>query len=129
MKTTNNTQQVSGNHYENEIEPVHIMAALRLNWFQGEILKYVSRHHRKNGISDINKSIHVCDMANDLKVDINKDSVLFNNHTKLIDKYIAQFNILDQFYLRRIINDIYFLSWDDIRESIIIYKEQCYGKR
>lgn len=128
MKTTNNTEQVSGKHYDMEIEPVHIIAALKLNWFQGEILKYVSRHRRKNGISDINKSIHVCDIANDLNIDINKDSVLFNSHIKLIDKYIDQFPIYDQFLLRRIINDLYFLSWEEIRESIIKYKEQCYEK-
>lgn len=129
MKTTNNTTQINGNHYDLEIEPVHIMAALRFNWFQGEILKYVSLHHRKNGISDINKSIHVCDMADDLLVDTKGDPVLFNKYTKLIDKYIAQFLIHDQFYLRRIINDLYFLSWDNIRESIILYKEHCYEKR
>lgn len=49
MKTSNNTNQVGGNHYQFEIEPVHLMVKYNLNWFQGEILKYVSRHTNKNG--------------------------------------------------------------------------------
>lgn len=69
MRTTNNTNQVNGSHYEGigKIEPVHLMVEYNLNWFQGEILKYVSRHWTKNGIIDLNKAIHIADMAIDLK--------------------------------------------------------------
>lgn len=67
MKTSNNTNQVGGNHYQFEIEPVHLMVKYNLNWFQGEILKYVSRHTNKNGKQDLEKALHICDMAIDLK--------------------------------------------------------------
>ena len=67
MKTTNNTHEVNGSHYESDgpLEPVHLMQAFNMNWFQGEILKYCSRHWRKNGINDLNKAIHIADMAKD----------------------------------------------------------------
>lgn len=31
MKTSNNTNQVGGNHYQFEIEPVHLMVKYNLN--------------------------------------------------------------------------------------------------
>lgn len=63
MKTSNNTNQVGGTHYQFEIEPVHLMVKYNLNWFQGEILKYVSRHTNTNGKQDLEKALHICDMA------------------------------------------------------------------
>lgn len=58
MKTSNNTNQVGGTHYQFEIEPVHLMVKYNLNWFQGEVLKYVSRHTNKNGKQDLEKALH-----------------------------------------------------------------------
>lgn len=127
MKTTNNTKQVSGTHYNMSIEPVHIMAALNLNWFQGEILKYVSRHHRKNGVTDLNKAIHVCDMAKDLEITNNPIKEVWVKNNELISKYLAQFGQLGV-PLLTVLYKLYNHTWDDIRESIIKYKEQYYGK-
>lgn len=127
MKTTNNTEQVSGKHYEMEIEPVHIIAALKLNWFQGEILKYVSRHRRKNGISDLNKAIHVCDMAKDLNVKNILDKSLWIDNRELVSNYLSQFNE-EGVYLLTFLFKLYHSTWEEIRESIIKYKEQCYEK-
>lgn len=98
MKTSNNTNQVGGNHYQFEIEPVHLMVKYNLNWFQGEILKYVSRHTNKNGKQDLEKAIHICDMAIDLKPTIvSKVSLLEENGEEYFETYISQMSILDMF--------------------------------
>lgn len=61
-------QEVAGNHYEKfQIEPIHIMVSYNLNWFQGEALKYISRYQDKGGIKDLEKAIHVIEMADELK--------------------------------------------------------------
>lgn len=125
MKTTNNTEQVSGKHYYMEIEPVHIISEFNFNWFQGEALKYVSRHYRKNGINDLNKAIHISDMSIDLK----PLSLTKNWNDNLVSRYVDQFEKCYRDGLLEIIKSLYFLPWEDIRESIIQYKEQCYGKR
>lgn len=127
MKTSNNTTQVNGDHYDNEIEPVHIMVALNFNWFEGEILKYVSRHRRKNGVSDLNKAIHICDMSIDLDPEVHTSG--WNRHVELIDKYVNQFPKEDQNSLMGIIENLYFESWECIKESIIKYKLECYVEK
>ena len=91
MKTTNNTHQVNGSHYEGigKIEPVHLMVEYNLNWFQGEILKYVSRHWTKNGITDLMKAIHIADMSIDLKPIYQSKERL--HHIKTYIAYSEQF--------------------------------------
>lgn len=127
MKTSNGTTQVNGDHYENEIEPVHIIAEFKFDWFQGEILKYVSRHKRKNGISDLNKSIHICDIARDLHVD--GDIIAISSKRKdLLNKYINQFPKEDQGSLSSIIRSLCEDSWVLIRDNLVSYKDKCYGE-
>lgn len=63
----NNSQEVGGNHYGRfKIEPVHLMVTYSLNWFQGEALKYVSRHWFKGKEQDLDKAYHIMEMAKNL---------------------------------------------------------------
>lgn len=94
MKTTNNTQEVGGDHYQlnGDIEPVHLMVQLDLNWFQGEILKYVSRHWNKNGKVDLQKAMHICDMAIDFNLKYRfKTKMLKPSQEILLDNYCKQY--------------------------------------
>lgn len=93
MKTKDNKSQVQGNHYERlTIEPVKIIALLKLDWFRGEVIKYVSRFPCKNGVIDLNKAIHVLSMYKEL-VEPEDITDLYNNSPlyPLIDKYVNQF--------------------------------------
>lgn len=133
MKTTNNTEQVSGNHYNvGEIEPVHIMAYYQLDWFQGEVLKYCSRHWNKNGIIDLNKAIHVIDMAKDFntlpRVRFSMPSV----GTKFLNMYINQFEKYYQDQLPLFKDFIYSLieyDKDKVRSSIVNQIKLFYGQK
>ena len=51
--------QVGGLHYKNcKIEPVEYIHANGLDFFEGNCLKYLSRHRHKNKDEDIKKLIH-----------------------------------------------------------------------
>lgn len=128
MKTSNNTVQVNGNHYDFEIEPVDIMVILNLNWFQGEILKYVSRHKRKNGISDINKAIHICDMAIDLKPKIFTNNNIYIDKYDTIQKYINQFRNQDKVFIEKILISFVINPWYILRDILVEYRDISYGK-
>jgi hypothetical protein len=56
-------RQVGGNHYaEMPIQPVEFIVANELGFLEGNIVKYVCRHHAKNGAEDIQKAIHYCEL-------------------------------------------------------------------
>lgn len=55
--------QVGGTHYQNlKIQPVEYIHANNLSFFEGNVVKYVTRHRMKNGEEDIKKAIHYCKM-------------------------------------------------------------------
>ena len=59
-----NLHQVGGTHYERlKIQPVKLFVQYKLNWFQGEAIKYPSRFPHKGGLKDLQKSVHIMDMA------------------------------------------------------------------
>jgi hypothetical protein len=52
-------RQVGGSHYvECRIQPVEFIQANALGFCEGNIVKYVSRHHLKNGKVDLEKALH-----------------------------------------------------------------------
>jgi hypothetical protein len=52
-------QQVGGDHYCNmAIQPAEYAQLNNLNFIEGCVVKYVSRHRNKNGAEDIKKAIH-----------------------------------------------------------------------
>lgn len=52
-------KQEGGNHYKLlGIQPVEYIQANSLNFFEGNVVKYVTRHRSKNKAQDIKKAIH-----------------------------------------------------------------------
>jgi hypothetical protein len=51
-------QQVGGTHYQGDIQPLEYIRANGLNYEEGNVVKYVTRHRKKNGKQDIEKAIH-----------------------------------------------------------------------
>ena len=53
------SQQVGGDHYSTmAIQPAVYAQRNQLNFIEGCVVKYVSRHRNKNGAEDIKKAIH-----------------------------------------------------------------------
>lgn len=54
-----NEHQEGGAHYKNSaIQPWDYIAANGLDYFAGNVVKYVSRYKDKNGIEDLKKAKH-----------------------------------------------------------------------
>jgi len=56
-------RQIGGNHYKNfTIQPYEFISKNKLSFFQGNVVKYVCRYLNKNGIQDLEKIIHYCEL-------------------------------------------------------------------
>ena len=50
-------EQVGGNHYQMEIQPIDFIMRNNIPFAEGNVIKYVARHKQKNGIEDIKKAM------------------------------------------------------------------------
>ena len=56
-------RQVGGSHYKSfNIQPFEFISKNELSFFQGCVVKYVCRYKNKNGIQDLEKIIHYCEL-------------------------------------------------------------------
>ena len=53
-----NEKQVGGSHYRSDIQHWDYVVANDLDYFQGQITKYVTRWKKKNGLKDLLKAQH-----------------------------------------------------------------------
>lgn len=52
-------KQVGGAHYKDcGIQPVEYIHSNNLNYFEGNAVKYITRHRSKGGKQDLEKAIH-----------------------------------------------------------------------
>ena len=66
--TTSLATQVGGNHYKDlPIQPVEYIHANALGYFEGNVVKYVSRWRKKNGIADLEKAKHYIELLIELE--------------------------------------------------------------
>lgn len=76
-----NERQVGGEHYKTNpgiVEHWDIVAQHGLDYFQGQITKYVMRWHKKGGVQDLEKARHFLDKYIELqkpKEDLHSDGV------------------------------------------------------
>ena len=56
-------KQIGGKHYkDHKIQPYEFIQANDLNYLQGVIIKYIVRYKDKNGVEDLQKIIHYCEL-------------------------------------------------------------------
>ena len=61
-------EQVGGDHYKKlGVQPVEFISAINANFFQGNVIKYVTRYKDKNGIKDLEKAKHYLELMKELK--------------------------------------------------------------
>ena len=57
-------RQVGGSHYKNfAIQPSEYIRKNDLGWYEGNIVKYATRHRAKGGREDLLKVIHYAELA------------------------------------------------------------------
>ena len=63
MSESSLTKQVAGTHYKDlPIQPVEYIHANAIGYFEGNVIKYVSRWRAKNGIADLEKAKHYIEL-------------------------------------------------------------------
>lgn len=63
-KDTVFSEQIGGSHYKDmPFQPIKLISMLDLDFFQGNVVKYVSRYKLKDGVRDLEKAKHYCQMA------------------------------------------------------------------
>lgn len=61
-------EQFGGNHYKDRpIQPIEYIHANKLNFFEGNVVKYITRWREKGGISDLEKARHYIDLLIELE--------------------------------------------------------------
>jgi len=56
-------KQVGSNHYKlSGIQPVEYIHANYLNFCEGNVIKYITRHRNKNKEEDVRKALHYCQL-------------------------------------------------------------------
>lgn len=54
-----NQHQVKGTHYKTKvIQPWDYIASNNIGYFEGNVIKYVSRWKEKDGVADLQKALH-----------------------------------------------------------------------
>lgn len=60
--------QVGGDHYKSlAIQPVEYIHANKIGYFEGNVIKYVTRWRAKNGVADLEKAKHYIDLLVELE--------------------------------------------------------------
>lgn len=69
MDDKNNALQkeVGGEHYKMKIQPIEFITANNIPFIEGNVIKYVCRHRKKNGVQDIDKAIHYLELLKQLE--------------------------------------------------------------
>ena len=62
------SKQVAGSHYKDQaIQPVEYIHANKIGYFEGNVIKYVTRWRNKNGIADLEKAKHYIELLIELE--------------------------------------------------------------
>src|SRR5210317_925779 len=62
-KSKPSDKQIGSNHYKDcAIQPVDYIVKNNLDFLEGNVVKYITRHKTKNGIEDIRKVIHYAEL-------------------------------------------------------------------
>ncbi len=57
------SKQIGGSHYKSNIEPWDVFLDWQLDPWLCNVIKYVQRHNKKNGLEDLEKAKHYLEFA------------------------------------------------------------------
>lgn len=80
-----NERQVGGTHYKSEYQHWDFVLDTHMNYLYGCATKYISRWRKKNGVQDLEKSIHYLQKAEVTGVGIFKTAKVLDKFRKFAD--------------------------------------------
>ena len=111
------SQQIGGSHYKMmPFQPIYLIGMLDLDFCQGNVVKYVSRYKLKDGVRDLEKAKHYCQMAMELVYKPAPDVVYLS---EAID------DVWDFVKLNKLDNEVYMIlmhvvrrHWEEVEQAI-----------
>lgn len=85
-----NERQVAGSHYRAGIQHWDLMAHNRVGYFEAQITKYITRWKKKNGVQDVEKSIHYFEKLTEL---LNQDVLDIPVHPSIEPYLLEEFKV------------------------------------
>lgn len=112
-------KQVGGTHYLRlKIQPVELFVKLNLNWFQAEIIKYLSRYPNKGLELDLKKARNITMMS----IQFFGDTLdLDYGNIPIVEKYTDQFREYSNYFNEPI-------SFSILRDAIYAVINKQYSK-
>lgn len=113
MKATDT--QIGGSYYKDmPYQPIKLIDKLELDYFSGNVLKYLCRYRQKDGIKDLEKARHYCQLANELNVIKFSPSTL---DTEEVEDFV-RINEISEEVEEIILYDLLAGKWDDAIDDI-----------
>ena len=80
--------QVGGDHYKKlGIQPIELIRDINANFFQGNVIKYITIYKYKNGIKDLEKAKHYLELIEELHPN-NNSSKITSYEIDKVNEYI-----------------------------------------
>ena len=81
-------EQVGGDHYKKlGMQPIELIRDINANFFQGNVIKYITRYKDKNGIKDLEKAKHYLELIEELHPN-NNSSKITSYEIDKVNEYI-----------------------------------------
>lgn len=91
--------QIGGDHYKSAYQPIEFITRFRLLKIEGDLVKYITRHYKKNGKEDLEKAYHYLTLGNQFeclwKLPENMSRSFFNEE---LNRYAKENNITELEY-------------------------------
>ena len=114
--------QIGGNHYQSSYQPLNLILKYNLNFIQGSIIKYVTRHRRKNKEEDLFKALSLCETG----LNFDKYNFLYYDVNNDVYDYCKK-NELNSYLYENVIIDIFEKDYKDAIDNIKAIIKTEYG--
>ena len=115
-------KQIGGNHYQSDYQPLNLILKYNLNFIQGSIIKYVTRHRRKNKEEDLLKALSLCETG----LNFDKYNFLYDNVNDDVYDYCKK-NEFNSYLYEKVIIDIFEKDYKDAIDNIKAIIKTEYG--
>ena len=116
-KCTAFSEQIGGSHYKMmPFQPICLIGSLNLDFFQGNVVKYVSRYKLKDGVRDLEKARHYCRMAMELAEKPEPSEEEQEEALNLTEQFIVENGL--PMIIRTIILSVVLRQWEGAIEAI-----------
>lgn len=109
-------EQVGGDHYKKlGIQPIELIRDINANFFQGNVIKYITRYKDKNSIKDLEKAKHYLELIEELHP-ANNNKKIASYEIDRVNEYIVA-NKIDT-DAAKIIRIVSLCGYDEIDKAI-----------